>query len=416
MRLSGWVVGVAAVVFGVVGMAQAGDWPQYRGVSQDGISSEKISKSWAAAGPKVVWKVPVGESFGSISVVGARAYLLMERSEKEVCVCLDARTGQELWAADIGRSIYEKNGGNGPRSTPVVEGGRVYVQGTWFKTLCLNAADGKMIWEKDLEKDFAGQVKTGGIKEWGSAMSPIVEGKLVLVAGGGPEQTILAFDKVTGEVVWKALNEKVTHATATPATILGVRQTVFFFQSGLVSVDPQDGKVLWRYAFPFSVSTAASPVVAGDIVYCSAGYGVGAGAVKISKAGEKFEATEIWRTKGTNINHWSTPIVKDGYIYGLFGFKEHGTCPLKCVELATGKELWSESGFGPGEVILVDGALLIQGDRGQMVLVDPNPKAYKEIARAQPLSAKCWTMPVVSNGRIYSRSVKEAVCLEAGGE
>jgi outer membrane protein assembly factor BamB len=238
----------------------------------------------------------------------------------------------------------------------------------------------------------------------------------VLVAGGGAGQSLLAFDKADGKLAWKAFDETMTHATPTAATIQGQRQVVFFVKSGLLAVEPTSGKELWRYAFPFRISTAASPVVAGDIVYCSAGYGVGAGAVKLAKADGKFTATEIYRFNGDKplANHWSTPVLHDGHLYGMFQFKEYGSGPVKCVEVATGKVKWEKAGFGPGHVILVDGHVLALGDAGQLVLIKATPDSYQEVARADVLAGKCWTTPVVAGGRVYARSTKEAVCLDLG--
>src|SRR5258708_2531110 len=132
----------------------------------------------------------------------------MERGSDEVCVGYDAATGKELWATPMGKTIVEHQGGPGPRSAPTVDGDKVYVFGTYFKLACLSAADGKVVWEHDLGSEFSGQNGTGGIKQWGNAQSPIVEGGLVLVAGGGEGQTFMAFDKATGKVAWKKGDDK----------------------------------------------------------------------------------------------------------------------------------------------------------------------------------------------------------------
>lgn len=236
------------------------------------------------------------------------------------------------------------------------------------------------------------------------------------MAGGGRGRGLLAFSKTDGSLAWKAEDDKMTHATPIVAEILGTRQVIFFTQTGLVSMAPATGKALWRYDFPFKTSTAASPVVYEDIVYCSAGYGVGGGAVRVSKSGSGFNAKEIWRTENKNINHWSTPVCKDGNLYGMFSFKDYGKGPLACVDIRTGEQMWEEGGFGPGNVILTGGGkILALGDRGQLVLVEANPRKYDEIARTDILDGKCWSTPVLSNGRIYARSVREAVCLDVGG-
>jgi len=165
---------------------------------------------------------------------------------------------------------------------------------------------------------------------------------------------------------------------------------------------------------PYKVSTAASPVAGGDIVYCSAGYGVGAGAVKISKEGDAFKATEIYRMPGNQplANHWSTPVLKDGHLFGMFQFKEYGKGPVKCVELATGAVKWTQEGFGPGHVILMGDEVVALSDTGELVRFSAAPGAYKELSRQKVLDGKCWTTPTVSGGRIFVRSTKEAACLE----
>ena len=190
--------------------------------------------------------------------------------------------------------------------------------------------------------------------------------------------------------------------------------SIFFLQSGLLSVEPKTGKELWRYAFNYSTSTASSPVVAGDIVYCSAGYGIGAGAAKIAKSGDQWTATEIYRLRGNKplANHWSTPVLFGGNLYGMFQFKEYGKGPVKCVDIKDGSVKWEKEGFGAGQVILAGDKVLALSDAGEIVLIDPQPAAYKELARAKVIEGKCWTTPVLANGRIYVRSTKEAACLD----
>jgi len=193
-----------------------------------------------------------------------------------------------------------------------------------------------------------------------------------------------------------------------------VRQVIFLMKSGLYAVAAEDGKALWRFPFKFSVSTAISPVVAGDIVYCSAGYDVGGGACKITKDGDQFTATELWKIPGNRQvpNHWSTPVYKDGYVYGMFSFKKFATGPIKCVKLATGEVQWERDGFGAGNVILVNDQLVALTDYGEVVIVAARPDAYQEIARAKVLTGKCWSTPALSDGRLYVRSTKEGACLD----
>ncbi len=390
----------------------ATDWPQYRGSNHDGSSPEKIAGNWPQGGPRIVWKVPLGPSFGSFVVKGAgRAFCFIQRSvegrDREVAVAFDANTGKELWSVPLGEPTYDKQGGDGPRSTPTVDGDRVYFLGVYLVLSCLDAATGKLIWQHDLTKEYGGKVI-----RWNSAASPILDGNLIFVNAGGAGQALLAFDNTDGKLVWKGQDDQPTHSSPVPVTIDDVRQ-VIFFTNGLVSVAAATGQVLWRYPFPFKTSTAMSPVVWQDIVYCSTSYGIGAAAVRISKSGAGFKVTELWRQEGKLINQWTTPVCKDGYLYGLYGAKEFGTGPLNSIEIETGKEMWSQPGFGSGgATILVEDDVLVQSDHGPLVLVEATPKGFHELARAQVLSDKCWTMPVFSNGRIFARNTQEGVCLD----
>ena len=415
--------GVVNVVAGVLALElQAADWPQYRGPKSDGTSPEKVSASWPSAGPAVVWKVPSTGGFSLFVVSKGHAFTQelreVDGAQQETLVARDAATGKELWQQPLGTMKINdggqsgakgNDGGDGPRSTPSIDGTRVFSMSAKLVLNCFEAASGKAVWKHELLKEF-----TGRNISWMNAASPVVDGKLVIVGGGGPGESLIAFNTETGAVVWKAFDEKITHATPVIATLHGKRQAIFFLQSGLLSVDPGTGAELWRHPFPYKVSTAASPVVAGDIVYCSAGYDVGAGAARVTRTGDKWTAEPLYRFPGNKplANHWSTPVLKDGHLYGMFQFKEYATGPVKCVDVKTGAVVWEQAGFGPGHVILVGDQVMALSDAGELVLFKADPSGYHETARAAVLSGKCWTTPVVSNGRVYARSTKEAVCLD----
>ncbi len=415
---------LAAGILVQASLVNAADWTQYRGSNHDAVSSEKILTQWPADGLKTVWKTPTPTGFSSFTVGQGKAFTLVRRNidgaDQEVCVALDADSGKELWAATVGAAKYdgggddgtkENRGGDGPRSTPSVDGDRVYVLSAQQGLFCFDIASGKTIWSKDIQKEYGGKMI-----QWQSAASPLIEGDLVFVNSTAPGKCLMAFNKKDGALAWAAEDDKMTHANPIAATILGTRQVIFFSQSGLVSVEPATGKVLWRYKFPYNVSTAASPVVGGDIVYCSAGYGVGAGAAKITKSGDAFTATEIWRKPNKIISHWSTPLYSNGYLYGLISFKEFGKGALKCIDIATGNEVWSKEGFGPGGVILAEGHLIVLNDQGELVLVKADSAAYSEVARFKAVTGKCWSTPALSNGRIYTRSTAEGGCFEVGAK
>ncbi|MDD5348750.1 MAG: PQQ-binding-like beta-propeller repeat protein [Chthoniobacteraceae bacterium] len=395
---------------------QAADWPCYRGANQDGISTETLALDWGTAAPKVLWKVPVNTGFSSIAVSGGLAVTQAVReingAPREICLALDAATGQERWAADValGKGYDGGGQGDGPRSTPTISDGAVFVLTPDLVLHALNTNDGSALWTHDLVKEY-GAVNI----HWNSAASPVVDDGLVFVMSGGEGQSLLAFEQKTGKLAWKVESEKITHATPVVATILGERQVIFYCQSGLVSLSVKNGNLLWKFPYKYSTSAAASPVVSGDMVYCSAAYGVGGGVCKITKEASGFKATALWQTPGNTetANHWSTPVCKDGFLYGMYGFRALGNGPLKCVEMATGKVRWAQPGFGQGNVVLASGKLLALADNGDLVVIDPSADAYKELARIKTVQGKCWSTPAISNGHIYVRSTQEAVCLDA---
>ncbi|MBI4658085.1 MAG: PQQ-binding-like beta-propeller repeat protein [Verrucomicrobia bacterium] len=398
----------------------AADWPYYRGPNHDGTSPDPIRSNWSEQAPRQVWKVPLQPALSSFSVSGGRAFTQARRNtgggEREFCVALNADTGQEIWAVALDIADYP-NGGvgsdDGPRSTPSVDGNQVYVLTSYLRLFCLDAATGQEAWSKDLKSDYGAYVIP-----WQNAASPLIEGDMVLVNSNGRQnEHLLAFRKQDGNLVWKGQSDGMTQASPVAATIGGTRQAIFFAQSGLVSVAPETGRVLWRHPLRYNgTSVAASPVVVGDTVYGSRGYPsspalaqAGAVVVKIETSGSGFSANPAWSKVNQLMNHWATPVHHNGHLYGMFG---HGFLQLKCVELATGNEKWSADGFGYGSVLVVDGKILAASEDGQLVLLDPNPNAYTELARYRALQGKTWNVPAISGGRIYFRSTTEAVCLD----
>jgi outer membrane protein assembly factor BamB len=395
-------------------LALAADWPNYRGPTRDGVV--QVATPVDKLNLKEAWKTPIGDAFGQIAVVGNKLAVMAERDADEYAVALNAADGKEIWATRIDKTIKDGNG-NGPRSTPAFDGNRMYVFGTYLKLFCLNLEDGKPAWSHDLMAEYGGKSLN-----WGSASSPVIVDDLVLVTGGGTGKGILAFKKDSGELAWAKTNESYTHATPTLATIAGKLQAICFMKSGMVSVDPKNGDVLWTLPQPAQPSPgaiAASPVVGGkngDIVYCSVGYQVGAAACRVTRNGDKWTATELWRTPKENQNIWSTPVHREGYIYGLFGHIDNNG-PLACLDIETGKVMWSQKGFGSqGGLVLLGDKVLLTTPKGELVLANASPDGFKELVRMSVLKAKVWTAPTYVDGTVYARNSgagpAEIVCLK----
>ena len=421
-------VGQALILPLVVGLATAAlraeDWTQYRGPNHDGTATETIRTNWSAEVPRQIWKVSLDPGLSSFSVTGGQAFTLVKRSvsgqDQEFCLALNADTGVELWASEpLGKAIYDGGVGidDGPRSTPSVEGNRVYVLASYLGLYCLNITNGATLWKRDLVTEYGSDVVG-----WQSAASPLIEGDLIYVMAYAQNQCLLAFHKSDGSEAWKGQNDAMTQASPVAATIAGVRQIIFFTQSGLVSVTPESGSVLWRYPVSFNTATAASPVVGNDdTVYCSAAYGVGSGAVRIASSGSQLTTNEVWRIPGGNMNHWATPVFHNGYLFGIYGQQGAGVS-LRCIDWADGVEKWRQSGVGLGSVLFTTDHVLVTTENGDLLLVKPDPAAYTEVARYRALDGsqssipglpvKCWNVPAISNGRIYLRSTTEAVCLD----
>lgn len=401
-------------------MGLAADWPQYNGPLGDNSSPESIRTNWAAEPPRVLWRKPIGPAWSSIAVSNGRLFTQARRqvggNPREFCVALDATSGTELWARDLDIASYSDISqtdarADGPRSTPTVEGDFVYVSTSQLKLFCLKVADGTTVWSRD----FQAELDSDNIP-WENAASPLLVGDLIYVNSNGGSRRLTALNKVNGQTVWSNLNDGLTHATPVYATIHGVPQIIFLTRSssvsnsGLVSVSPDTGALLWRLQFsPSPTSTAASPSVAGEYVYASAAYAYGTWVARVAKNGDTFSATEVNHQRGTSYQaHWSTPVVHEGFFYTVPS-PNSGQGRLACLEAATGLNRWAQTvvgsaGISYGSVIKAANTLIVLTEAGELVLVEMNPTAYTETAKFKALDLYCWNRPVLSNGRIYARN------------
>lgn len=354
-----------------------------------------------------------------MTISQGRVFTQISRSQdgadREYCVALDANTGQELWAADLDIADYPDRGtgsDDGPRSTPSIDGDRVYVLTSYLKLYCLRADTGSVVWMRDFLGEFPGTE----VISWQNAASPLVIGDLIFLNSNVRRQCLMAVRKTDGETIWSGQDERMTHATPTYATLGGIPQIVFLTGKGLLGVRPETGAVQWRHAFtPSATSTAATPIVAGDFVYASCAYAFGAWTANVTKPASVFLVSKPDYKRGSAYqNHWATPVAHAGFLYGVV---EDSRRSLSCFSLVERTNRWltqSVGGVNPGfgSLIKVGGKLLILTESGRLVLAEPNPEAYTEIANFQALQGICWNHPAYSNGRIYARSAKQLVVLD----
>jgi outer membrane protein assembly factor BamB len=383
----------------------AADWPQWLGPSRNGTSPETgLLTDGPAAGPKLLWKVPGGDGYSSVAVVGNRAYTLVQRDDGEWAIALDAASGKEKWARKIAPA-YKNSYGNGPRSTPAIDGGFVYVQSVTGPLACLKTDDGSVVWQHNLLSDFGMKNTT-----WGLSASPLVEGNVVLAIPGAPGAGVAAFDKKTGHLAWKLGDDKAAYASPVAVTVGGQRQLIFFTAAGLLAASP-DGKELWRVPWKTEFDcNICTPLVIGNDLFVSSGEQVGCAMFRLSPGGAPEVAWQSKGKKGVMTNYWANSVAVDGYLYGLSGEFDK-RIDLNCVDAKTGKLAWSQKDFGKGAITYAEGHLFITTKKGDLVLVRANSQKYDEKARVQLLGENR-TVPTIAAKRLYLRDRQHIYCLD----
>jgi outer membrane protein assembly factor BamB len=390
----------------LISQATAADWPQFLGPDRNGISKETgLVDSFPKSGPPLVWKKEIGEGFSGPAVAGQRLILFHRVGNEEVVECLNAGTGKDVWKFAYPTNYQDQLGkGDGPRSTPVIAGKNVITLGAEGMLHCLDLEKGKMIWARNIVKDYKVAQSYFGV-----GTSPLVEGKLVLVNVGGTGAGIVAFALETGKQVWTATGDGASYSSPVATTIAGTRLAIFFTRQGAVVLDPVTGKEIfrkrWRARYDASVN-AATPLVIGDRAFFSASYETGALFLRLKKDG----AEVLWSNDSSMSNHYNTCVHQDGYLYGIDGRQERGP-NLRCIDLKNGKVKWEETGFGCANLILAEGKLIALTERGDLVLAQATPTEYREKARARILEdGPCRAQIALANGLLYARDQKTLGC------
>jgi outer membrane protein assembly factor BamB len=410
-RLMAWCCSLGVLAPALLPLKAApGDWPGWRGPDRTGVSTETgLLKEWPAGGPKLLWKVTgMGGGYSTPSVADGRIYLMGSKGKDEYAIVLDAKDGKQLWATKIGP--VGRDGPPtypGPRSTPTVDGDRIYVLGSDGDLACLDK-DGKVLWQKNLARDLGG---TRG--RWAYAESPLIDGDVLVCTPGGAKASLAALNKKSGEVIWKAEvpdGGEAAYASAIVAEAGGVKQYIQFLRNGVAGVSAKDGKFLWHYGKGATTTNCSTPIFRDGFVFESiAGPGVGGCALlRLSAEGQGVAAQEVYYNRSLSNHHGGVVLVGDS-LYGT-------TNALVCMDFKTGKVRWQDRSVGKGSVSAADGHLYVRSEKsGQVALVEATPTGYKEKGRLdQPSRSKynAWPHPVIANGRLYLRDDDVLLCYD----
>jgi len=383
-------------------------WPGWRGPNRTDISAETgLLKSWPKGGPKRVWIYEdAGSGYSGPAIVGDKLFTLGTRDDAEHLIALNALTGKELWLIKLSE-VLENRWGNGPRSSPTVDGEFVYAMSGTGTLVCVNASNGKTVWK--VEMSTLGGRRPG----WGYCESVLIDGEKVVCTPGGLKGAIVALNKKDGTLIWQSseFTDGAQYASIIAVDHADKRQYIQLTQKNIVGVDASNGKLLWQSSFPGRVAVIPTPIFSKGHVYVTSGYGAGCKLIKITDSG----AEEVYSNKVMK-NHHGGVLLLDGHIYG------HSDGPgWTCQNFLTGEKVWSERSFGKGGVTYADGRLYcVEERRGFVALVEPSTEGWKEHGRFQlepqskirsPAGA-IWTHPVAVNGKLYLRDQDLIYCYD----
>ncbi|QDU41544.1 outer membrane biogenesis protein BamB [Maioricimonas rarisocia] len=395
------------------------DMAEYRGPRRDGVvTGPELTTDWSADPPEEIWSHPCGEGYSSFAVLGDFAITLEQRGEDEVVVCYDAATGDTRWTHAYPASFDEAMGGPGPRATPTIDNGQVFSVGAEGDLVCLDLLTGQPAWHVNiLEANNLPNL------EWAISGSALVLGERVIVNAGGPEGNgLIAYDRNSGDVIWKAAGLKelpeegadrnwAGYSSPMLVSLDGVEQILSFEGHGLRSYDPKTGDDLWFYPFHSGggdpgVNVAQPTVLEGDRVFITASYGRGCAMLKVSRAEDDWKTETLWDNKFMRCK-FTSPVLYEGNLYGL----DEGI--LVCLDGETGKRKWKRGRYGHGQVLLTNGQLVLLSEDGEIVLVEASPDGHNELGRQKVLEgSKTWNPPALVRGRLYLRNHLEAACYD----
>ncbi len=380
----------------------AQDWPQILGPGRNGIyTGPPIVPSLPRGGPPQIWARDIGAGFAGPAVSAGTLILFHRLNNREVVDAMDAASGKTRWTFEYPTSYRDDFGfDEGPRAVPAIAGGRVFTHGADGWLHGLDFKTGRRLWGVDTRRVFDAPKGYFGV-----ATSPLVDGTRVMVNVGGKAGGIVAFDAASGKTLWTSTSDEASYSAPVVADIAGMRTAVFFTRTGLVALDPANGGIRYQYRWRARMAAsvnAAVPIVVKDQIFLSASYGTGAILLQVANNAVK----PVWSGDESMSNHYSTSVLKDGYLYGFDGRQEFGQS-LRCVELATGKVMWNVDGFGAGTLLIADHILVITRESGELALAPASPEGFRFNSRAQLLPGVVRAYPALADGRYFVRNERQ---------
>ncbi len=379
------------------------EWPGFRGPERNSRQSGPvIDANWNTHPPELLWKIPVGPAWSSFAVANNLLFTQEQRGTNECVVCYDASSGNEIWFQKIEARFSDPLGGPGPRATPQLANGKLYVLGGNGDLLCLEAKDGGIQWQKNI-----GSIAERKAPTWGFSSSPLVISQVVIVhAGGQGNLGTLAFDRETGDLAWASPGGDHSYGSPQAIKIEDATMVMMLTNKGLTILEPTTGTVQLDYEWKQSGYRALQPQSVGDnSILIASEMNRGARRIQLERSGESLSASELWTSRNLKSDFNDFVVYQDS-IYGFDGGM------FACVDLKTGERRWKGGRYGKGQVLLLEssGLLLVAGERGQGVLLKATPEDLTELTTIQLLTGKTWNHPVVVGDRLYIRNAQEAAC------
>lgn len=390
-------------------VAKEQDWTAFRGPNRDAIlHGVKLATDWEKSPPKEIWRQRIGPGWSSIAIVGNLLFTQEQRDDMEAVVAIDAATGKEVWSHEDKTRFSEELGGDGPRATPTFADGCVYTLGATGILNCLDAADGSLVWTRDIAVDSGAKVP-----EWGFTSSPlVVDGRVVVFAGGPEDQSLLAYDSKTGDPAWNVASGGHSYSSPQLASFGGVEQVLYLSDREFTAADPATGKRLW--GFPAGQVRTGMPATQPNLIgpnevmiaFTEAG-GTMLLELEPGAEGQEWNVQQKWQSRHLK-PYFNDYVRYEDAVYGFDGDI------FACIDLKTGKRNWKRGRYGAGQVLLLadQGLLLVLSEQGEAILLEANPKELKEIARFPVLEGKTWNHPTIVGNRLYVRNAEEIACYE----